>query len=119
LLRDDRHVEKSIARPMIAMRLGVDDVPEQSAPFDLALQAHGVARLVRRVDQYNTVGSRNDAVIGTLKLSLDEHIGGNLLHGHLSDLLAVILSASEGSALRGTFRNLKEKNRFFVACSSE
>jgi len=80
LLRNYRNVKKRVAGPVVAVRLGVDDITEPSAPLDLAFQAHGVARLVRRIDQYNAVRSRYDAVVGALKLGLHEYISCELLH---------------------------------------
>jgi hypothetical protein len=120
LLRDDGSVEERVAGPVIAMGLGVDDVPELSAPLDLAFQPHSVARLVRRIDQDDAVRRHNDAVISAFQLGLNKNISRELFHASPTlpapiplepALLAVILSASEGFALLDALEILKEKKQ--------
>ena len=66
-LRDHGNVEERVPGPVVAVGLGVDDVAEPATPLDLPFQPHGVAGLVRRVDQNDAVGSHHEAVIGTLE----------------------------------------------------
>src|SRR6185503_21231063 len=55
-------------------------VAQPAMPADLAFEPHRVARLVRRVDQNDAVGCRDEAVIRSLEFGFDEYVGRQLLH---------------------------------------
>src|SRR5207302_914425 len=113
---DHRYVEESIARPMIAVRLGVDDITEATEPLDLPFQPHSVARLMRRVDQHQPIRSRDDPVISTLQPGLNEYVGCQLFHDiplivpySLCPSSRATCSAKRGSAIssNATLRSAK------------
>ena len=59
---------------MVAVGLGVDDVAEAATPLDLPFESHGVARLMRRVDQNEAVRSHHQAMIRALQSGLCEYV---------------------------------------------
>ncbi len=61
--------------------LGVQDVAEPSAAFDVRFESEGVTGLVRAVDHHDSVGRCDDPVIAPAEPGLDEDVGGQLLHG--------------------------------------
>jgi hypothetical protein len=75
LLRDYRNVEERVPGPVVTVGLGVDDVAESAAPLDLPIQPHGIAGLVRRIDQNDAVRSHHEAMIGAFESGLHEDIG--------------------------------------------
>jgi len=52
---DGGDVIEGIAGPVIAVRLGIQDVTDAAPPLEIRLQAEGITRLVQRVDHDDTV----------------------------------------------------------------
>ncbi|MDQ3829294.1 MAG: hypothetical protein M3361_08295 [Candidatus Tectomicrobia bacterium] len=59
LVRDDRHIKEGIPCPVVAVRLGVDDLAQLAMAGNLRLQFHGVTRFMRAVDHRDAIGGRD------------------------------------------------------------
>ena len=81
LVSDHRDVEVRVPRPVVAVGLGVQDVAEPAAAFDVRFESDGVTGLVWAVDHHDSVGRCDDPVIAPAELGLDEDVGRQLLHG--------------------------------------
>src|SRR5437763_6264619 len=75
-LADDGGVrEIGIARDVVAMRLGVDQVADRRFFFELLAPAHRIDRLLRRVDHDIAVARLDKARIAAGEIDLGEAVG--------------------------------------------
>ena len=73
---DYRRVEEGIARPVVAVGFGIDDVAQLPVLCDFRLQFQCVSGLVRTVDHHDTVGGGDEAVVAAPNLGFHINIAG-------------------------------------------
>src|SRR5204863_9593825 len=82
-LADHRRVrEIGVARDVVAMRLGVDQVADRRLFFELLAPAHRINRLLRRVDHDIAVARLDKAWIAAGEIDLGEATGPDPAHGN-------------------------------------
>src|SRR5205823_13428751 len=80
-LADDGGVrEIGIARDVVAMRLGVDQVADRRFFFELLAPAHRIDRLLRRIDHDIPVARLDKARIAAGEIDFGEAVGANPAH---------------------------------------
>src|SRR6516164_5967161 len=74
-LPDDRHVRKiRVARDMVAVRLGVDQIADRRLVFHALAPAHRVDRLLRRIDHDIAVAGLDKARIAAGEIDFGKRI---------------------------------------------
>jgi len=80
-LADDRHIrEIGVARDVVAMRLGVDQIADRRLFLHPLAPAHGVDRLLRRIDHDIAVAGLDKARIAAGKIDFGERVRSDLAH---------------------------------------
>src|SRR5436305_14243689 len=74
--------EIGVAGNMIAMRLGVDQITDRRLFLELFAPAHGIDRLLRRVDHDIAVTRLDKARIAPVKMDPGEASRHDTAHGH-------------------------------------
>src|SRR5262249_46160564 len=83
-LADDRHLrEVSIARNVVAMRLGVDQIADRCLLLHPLAPAHRVDRLVRRIDHDIAVAGLDKARIAAGEIDFGERVRSDPAHRRL------------------------------------
>jgi hypothetical protein len=83
-LADHRHLrEISVARDVVAMRLGVDQVADRRLFLELLAPAHRVDRLLRRVDHHVAVAGLDIARVAAGEIDFGEAVGSDPAHANL------------------------------------
>src|SRR5204862_8020259 len=85
-LADDGGVrEIGIARDVVAMRLGIDQITDRRLFLELLAPAHGIDRLLRRVDHDIPVARLDKARIAAGEVDFGEAVGPKPAHATLPD----------------------------------
>src|SRR5438477_1139951 len=80
-LADHRRVrEIGVARDVVAMRLGIDQITDRRFFFELLAPAHRIDRLLRRVDHDIAVARLDKARIAAGEIDFGEAVGPNPAH---------------------------------------
>src|SRR5205085_1149411 len=86
-LADHRRVrEIGVARDVVAVRLGIDQVADRRLFFELLAPAHRIDRLLRRVDHDIAVTRLDKARIAAGEIDLGEAVGPDPAHATLPDM---------------------------------
>ena len=84
-LPDHRHVrEIGVAGNVVAMRLGVDQIADRRLLFHALAPAHGIDRLLRRVDHDVAVAGLDKARVAAGEIDLGKAVGSDPAHGAAS-----------------------------------
>jgi hypothetical protein len=75
--------EIGVARDMVAMRLGVDQVADRRLFLELLAPAHRIDRLLRRVDHHIAVAGLDKARVAAGEIDLGEAVGSDPAHANL------------------------------------
>src|SRR6266480_4931025 len=85
-LADDGGVrEIGVARDVVAMRLGIDQIADRRFFLELLAPAHRIDRLLRRVDHDIPVARLDKARIAAGEIDFGEAVGPNPAHATLRD----------------------------------
>src|SRR5437868_15209855 len=107
-LADDGGVrEIGIARDVVAMRLGVDQITDRRLFLELLAPAHRIDRLLRRVDHDIPVARLDKARIAPGEIDLGEAAGPDPAHGN-PPIPVSLPSEEKGARL---LRQAKARNR--------
>ena len=89
LVVDDRHrLEVVVAKDVVDVVLGVDDVADGAVRLGLLAHGHGLGRQLWRVDDHDAVGGDDEAGVAATDLRIGEDVGGDLLHGRVHGWLS-------------------------------
>src|SRR3979411_2508887 len=111
-LADDGGVrEIGIARDVVAMRLGVDQVADRRFFFELLAPAHRIDRLLRRGDHDIAVARLDKARIAAGEIDLGEAVGPDPAHANLSEAIFRPLRPDPGDCFVATRLAMTELDR--------
>ena len=77
---DDGRVEVGIARPVVAVGFGVDDIEQFSVFGDFVLELQGVAGFLGAVNHHNAFRRYHEAMIATPNLGFRVNAAAYLFH---------------------------------------
>src|SRR5438477_12082471 len=106
--------EIGVARDVVAVRLGIDQVADRRLFFELFAPAHGIDRLLRRVDHDIAVTRLDKARIAPGEIDLGEAAGPDPAHGN-PPIPVSLPSEEKGARLS---RQAKARNRPAVSSTS-
>src|SRR5947207_10976497 len=93
-LADDGGVrEIGVARDVVAMRLGIDQIADRRLFLELLAPAHRIDRLLRRVDHDIAVARLDKARIAAGEIDFGEAVGADPAHANVPETLALFMSS--------------------------
>src|SRR5437868_8608704 len=111
-LADHRRVrEIGVARDVVAMRLGIDQITDRRFFFELLAPAHRIDRLLRRVDHDIAVTRLDKARIAAGEINLGEAVGPDPAHANLPEAIFRPLRLDPGDCFVATHLAMTELDR--------
>src|SRR5712691_8792870 len=95
-VRNDGDIKKGVARPVVAVGFGINDIAELAALGDLRFQLQRIAGLVRTINHDDAIGRSHESMVTTPYLVLRKYVDVYLLHNTFHHYFAYTVSSEKG-----------------------